>query len=728
MSKNIVKLDCNNNDIYLNCNPNIKFFKEDYKKHTKFGSEFKEILFNSNLNYGNNVEFDLKNQGDLLHKCFIEVEIPLLKFYDNVIDNDKYKTYKSNELDIINNNIKYWRKKYINMKNFSEIEIYYYKELIFLFLSENLTIELLKEKIKELNTISETDNIQEFNYSDMESKSTAENWDLDFIDELWSGINVSNSSDNKKNRIKYKKLIDKNILNSVNIAKYINNLSNYDEISNVKIELDKKYNLINKYLEYYFSNLQFNKKKYKKTKEGVINYSWSKKLGHYYFTDFEFYLNGKLVDNYDSDQLNIFKSYNLENNMKENYDNMIGHNKLLYEFNNNDRDIKKIYVPLIFWFCRDSHNAFPLISSKKSLPKIKLKINDLKNILFFTDWEKEFNDLLTIDIPLKDHNLNDNGSVKTFSNLNYDNVEIIYPEYIYRYKCSVITKKLLDLKYPGINSENIINNYGTLQIDNSYALELKDYIYLMKNIKNDIYLLEETKTKLAGYHYFIDYELLLNQVPIPKIRMYGQYIFLDVLEKKRFCSNNLEYLIELFSKEDIEIENENFKKYDFDKDILLKNLFWFTRPKLITDGLSDYNKIYNGVYGKSFLYENKMINNIDFNFNNYNLLKQNKIKNFYNMLKPYVKLNTNLCENVNFLNLSLFPKDIQPSGSFNLSQVSHKYINLSMNEDFLEEYYDINNSIKNLNDDSNIELKILMTHYNVLSFNKQECKLIFYHK
>ena len=70
MSKKLVQLsnqDATNTNFY---------FTESFqrKNHTPFSLEMKKIEMTQVFNYGQNISFDIPMNGDLLHRCFFEVE------------------------------------------------------------------------------------------------------------------------------------------------------------------------------------------------------------------------------------------------------------------------------------------------------------------------------------------------------------------------------------------------------------------------------------------------------------------------------------------------------------------------------------------------------------------------------------------------------------------------------------------------------------------------------
>ena len=60
-------------DVYLTGNPQITFWKVVYRRHTNFSLESVEQTFNGNVAAGSNVVATISRNGDLIHKCYLEV-------------------------------------------------------------------------------------------------------------------------------------------------------------------------------------------------------------------------------------------------------------------------------------------------------------------------------------------------------------------------------------------------------------------------------------------------------------------------------------------------------------------------------------------------------------------------------------------------------------------------------------------------------------------------------
>jgi hypothetical protein len=78
-------------DIYLTGNPQITFFKVDYRRHTNFAVESIEQTFNGQADFGKRVTATISRNGDLIQQMYLEVELPTLN--DNVESETNVWTY-----------------------------------------------------------------------------------------------------------------------------------------------------------------------------------------------------------------------------------------------------------------------------------------------------------------------------------------------------------------------------------------------------------------------------------------------------------------------------------------------------------------------------------------------------------------------------------------------------------------------------------------------------------
>ncbi len=646
------------------------------QNYTPFGTEFKKILSTQLFNYGTNFGIDIPIVGNILYRAFLETELPVLNFTDSLITNSKYTQYKINTLNNINTEISKWTENYTNMKNFSEIMIEVYVEVNKILILQNITLSFLQSRV------------------------------LNILNKYGETI------------YKYRLLIESNDFNisSVDIAAYIIGLVQLN-ISTITTTINTMYNNNINYLNYYLGNMTYYTNKYNKINEGKILCKWIDNIGHFYFNFFEFVVNGITIDNYSNDFLHVYMSHYVNSDYKDNYNRLIGNTDEIY-YNKGSNNY--IYTPLIFSFNNydEPSQSLPLVGMQNSSIKINSRVNDLKNIIYLQNWKEMFQDLKKVYLRRDQHTIDNLNGIQIYD-LPYTNIEILLPEYIYVYNCYKVDKRVLDAQYPGIDSTTILINYGTLDSDGNYELTEDDFIYFMNIIKTEKKVNESSKISIAGYHYFIDYNYVLNLIPKPKVSLVMEYGFVDNYEKSTMAQNKLNYIIETHHEIILDINNTSFFDSLNDIDGLLKDLYVFGRQKLNLIGVSPYGK---SEYSK---YTNDVISEIQLNISNeYNLYDYYNINimpsGSYSNIATYY-LNHPVPTGVWYRTFSLNPYSIQPSGFINMNHIVGQNISIIVNDNN-NTYYTSKNNPNNLG----TEFKILYTKYNIMNIKEGNLELTFY--
>ena len=648
-------------------------FYTENNKYSPFSLEFKKIISSQVFDYGQNISIEIPIVGNIIYRCFFEIEIPILLFTDNIITDNKYIEYKKNKLANITTEINYWTQQINNMSLYSDIQINGYVEAKKILKLNNITLTFLQSRI----------------------------------------LNIYNGY--QDSIYKYKLLIDSNIINSIDILGYIIGLNIFN-ISDIETQLDLMYNNNINYLEYYQSNKIYSTNQYNIINTGKLLCRWIDYLGHYYFNFFEMNINGFTLDNYSNDYLHIKQLHSVHVDYKNNYDKMIGNTDDIY---NNIGVPNIIYTPLIFNFSNinDSSNSLPLVGMINSSIKINSRINDLKNLVYLQDWEQMYNDLLLVTIKRKDHIIDEKLNTITRADLPYITVNLL-PGYIYQYKCNIVDKRVLDTVYPGIDSNTILKEYGTYNEEyNTMVLTLDDWIVLMNVITTETKLQESTKITLAGYHYFIDYNYLLNLISKPKVSLLVEYGYIDNYEKTQMATSNLEYIIETHHEISLDI-NEN-SLYDSLNNLngLIKDIYVFTRQRLYSTGISKYGKV-NMIH-----YIGNTIDSITLNISNeYNLFEYyNTTLDTYNNVQSFYNLISSIPNGVWFKTFSLNTNIIQPSGCINMNVITGQNVSVVVNDNNTIYY---NNKINP--NKLGTEFKLIYTKYNILKVQNGSANLIFY--
>lgn len=678
MSGGLIQLvSSGNQDVALTYNPEITFFKKKYRRHTNFALELKEIPVEQQPSYGDRISFNLPTNGDLIYRCFIQVKLPALQFTDSIIKNNNYISWKDNYISRLSNNTKKWNNLYTNFKNYVSIQMILYQQLLTLFLSDNLVLDNIRETVIRFNNIYKT-----------QINSFVIQIDID----LYNKINMSGYLLSINQLLTYDTVITN---------------SNYISIKVIQSTLNKMYNTMIEYLTYYHSNWKQELKIYNNfiNNTSNINFAWSQYLGHYYFSKFELDIGGQIVEQYSSDQFHIYQTHHLQGEQKNNYEIMIGHDPVIYDFNSNSKPSKLLLIPLIFFFNKNPGSALPIVAMRNTTTTITLTLNNLKNLIYFRDWETEYNNLLILKIDFT-------GTLENL--LNYRSYEYIIDSKQIIYNLTNINERALKLIYNQLNNDeiNIILNFGTNNI-----LLLNDWIHF----KNNLGKYPDLQNKLGGYDSYIDYNYLLNLIPKPNITLLVEYIFLDDVERKRFTSSKLEYVIEGSQENVFDVNNLLLFDGEISIDKPNKYLKWFVQPKNFLTGLSEYGKVTPYLFDYSNYYVNKIFNQQIITLNQLNIINTQIDNSFYELVQSYKTLNSTLPTGVYYFTFSLYPEELQPSGSANLSVIKEKKFRYEMNQLFLNEYF--NPKINPLN--LGLQAKILSISYNFFVVQNGLGRLIF---
>jgi hypothetical protein len=385
---------------------------------------------------------------------------------------------------------------------------------------------------------------------------------------------------------------------------------------------------------------------------------------------------------------------------------MIGHESELYDFNSNIKPSKILLIPLLFFFTKNTGSSLPLVAMKNTSVTITLTINKLKNLIYFRDWETEYNSSCIIETEY---------TTQPNTNLNYKSYIYNTTKKTLTYYLNNINGYTLSLLYPQLSLNDV--DFILITFGTNNLLELNDWIYF----KNNLYKYPDIQNKIGGYDQYIDYNYLLNLIPPPKIKLLTESVFLDDVERKKFVSSKLEYVIESFQENIFDVNNLQLFDGEISIDRPNKYLKWFIQPKNFLNGLSEYGKVTPYNYNYSKYYSNNIFNKQIITLNQVELLNQQIDNKYYNYVQSYQSLNRILPDQVYFFNFSLYPEDIQPSGTANLTVLREKRFRYEMNPDFLKEYFTTKLNPTNVG----LQLKVMSCSYNFFVVHNGIGRIIF---
>ena len=368
-------------------------------------------------------------------------------------------------------------------------------------------------------------------------------------------------------------------------------------------------------------------------------FAWTEKIGLALINFIEIEIEGNIIDRHYGDWINIWLELITSDGHKKSINKMIGNVSELTNFSNNKRSMK-LYIPLCFWYCLDSGLALPLIA---------LAHNDIKLHIEFNDISLCYNISPSYYIKINENFcLLNNGEL--FYQYNQNNKiigQFISFDEINQY-----------LYYNPIKDTFIvplINNDPSLQligIDSNFIMNITINSVV---VQNNNYFKFTTPSLINSY-------LLVN------------YIYLDNYERVKFLNNSHEYIIPIVQYLPEKIINSTNSIYKLPLINPVKLLVW----RCILALNKNLNNIFNYtcrpyINEDNLIYKNLLI------INSINRIDLNSIQ-YYTSIQKYQNDFNNNQKGIYMYSFSLYPKDIQPSGTLNFSKIDDAYIQLTMNK------------------------------------------------
>lgn len=188
--------------------------------------------------------------------------------------------------------------------------------------------------------------------------------------------------------------------------------------------------------------------------------------------------------------------------------------------------------------------------------------------------------------------------------------------------------------------------------------------------------------------YYNNSNLYLNEVPGElgldiTANMLIDYIYLDTSERRRFAQSSHEYLIEqLQVLEQTNITQPNFQ-FNLNNFVYpSKELIWVAQKVSYTVNDTGYVKLQWDNYTISDTYKGNLIDSSAMSFNGYTRIEKQK-GNYFNYLQPYESHSKTPSDGINMYGFAIFPEEIQPSGTANLSRLSKILLSVDFNPNFI---------------------------------------------
>ena len=389
----------------------------------------------------------------------------------------------------------------------------------------------------------------------------------------------------------------------------------------------------------------------------IASCAWSKKIG------------GSIIERQYGDWLNIYSELTTPISKRRGLNKMIGNIPEIYE-NTNGKKGYLLYIPLMFWFCRNYNMALPIIALDNSDIKINVEFNQLDDCLILSP-----SHYIIIEEDIV--NFKKDEIIKQ----EYQN-NIFYARYNY---FDVINKRLY---YTKITPEQFIPNINIISINNKYSITPieNEKLYLDKNR----YFSHIINLSLNNAYLLVD------------------MIYLDITERIHFAKKEHLYLIDY-----VQFDNDKLVYHSNNK---IKLGYKNSVKELIIRANYDY--LLKGYSKESFNYTNS-----PYELEGENIIKrasillngQERVKeknfNYYEYIQNFQNHTVYNNIGINTYSFSIKPESISPMGTCNFSNCDDIVINLTID--------------KGVSYQRPVKIKVYALTYNMLKISNGLAKLLF---
>jgi hypothetical protein len=394
-----------------------------------------------------------------------------------------------------------------------------------------------------------------------------------------------------------------------------------------------------------------------------LKFAWVKKIGYALIKTIEIEIGGQLIDRHYGDWLNVVFELFCPKELEKSNDKMIGNIDDLIEFSNTKKSYT-LYIPLQFWFCRNPNLALPILCLHHTDVKINLELSDINSCF----------------IQTPTHYIRVQDNICTFK----------FGEYIEQNVNGRIAAGRFCDFIPFLSTAGGLLLYSKITrddflspVDNEITINLTNYL---NNYSN--YIIRSRDSTNFCLPNYINKPKIYNKIDTSNINIQDcyllvNYIYLDNDERNRFVQNKHEYLIDqlhIFNPQYISATN-----YIANADSInpAKFISWHTQQQYLLDNNNNdlfnytddyYYKKINGKYvqmGKSLVINESLI------YNGYDRITE-RDSMYFNYLQPYQHFIKTPTPGINVYSYSLTPKELQPTGSCNMSFINNTEIKLKL--------------------------------------------------
>lgn len=405
-----------------------------------------------------------------------------------------------------------------------------------------------------------------------------------------------------------------------------------------------------------------------------VQFAWVKRIGFALIKSIEIEINGKVIDTHYGEWLNLWAELTgkLKGDHARGYNKMIGNVDEMTYFSSS-KDDYLLYIPLQFWFCKNSGSALPLIS---------LQYCDIKINVEFQDAEKCYILTPTHYIQCRDDIVNFTPYEYIEQTINGVTSAGIFVDYDIESRTLYYTK---------ITNQKLL----ALQVDSSFDTSITNQSNIDLKLGTTSGLQYAITGKTSGYRTYAQFNAKSWSYGTAKIRNLNfaecflliNYYYLDEDERYKFAESKHDYIIEqLLYTPSTTIDSVSSSPLVV-ADHPTKLMVWVVQ----LDYLAKYGDYFN--YTDTYQYKlfpedvsnypigypmgNSLIKTQTILFNGNPRLTMRDTK-YFDTVQPLQYTKTTPLPGINMFSYCLYPFSPYPSGSCNMSQVDNLRMKLQI--------------------------------------------------
>ena len=382
--------------------------------------------------------------------------------------------------------------------------------------------------------------------------------------------------------------------------------------------------------------------------------AWVRRLGYAMIRFVEIEIGSQLIDKQFGEWMHIWSELTVNSDKLRGVSQMIGDRQELITFSNGKTSCL-LYIPLQFWFCRNTGLALPIASLQYSDVKINIELRDLEECIITTPTHYiQLENALVNYSPLEYIKQDIDGVIANGIFVDYD----------------ITTKRLYYIRV----SRNSFQGTDSTTSDPFNNTELDKFKIIGETSE---YEALPAAGVVEHNHRFNDRQLLNSNIVEGFLLV--EYVFLDIDERLRFAKEKQEYQIDrvIFDGEK-QVDSTN-QRLRLALSHPTKELFFVAQFDFLQDTrINDYfnytdnfrHKLQDTTLGQTIgdLVGSNLIKMATVIFNGQERISF-RDSEYFNWVQPYQNHTQTQNEGSNVFSFSLFPEKYQPSGSANLSRI-----------------------------------------------------------